>query len=93
MTLTTAERNQIFVRIKKHKKNMENYNAASDSEFSSQEEIEEVNLAINVMETEATDEEFQRLVAEVIGRWERWERCFVKVFLKTNLCKSIFKHN
>ena len=61
-------------------KERENNNTGSDSEFSSEEEMEEVDEgAIDLVETEAIEVEFQQFVAEVIGK----VRTVVKMFRKS----------
>ena len=67
------------------------HNTGSDSEFSSEEETEEVDeTAVDLEETEAIGVELQRFVAEVIGK----VRTIVKMFRKSPLKDEILqKHN
>ena len=61
-------------------KERENNNTGSDSEFSSEQEMEEVDeAAVNLVETEAIGVELQQFVAEVI----RKVRTVVKMFRKS----------
>ena len=64
------------------------HNTGSDSEFSSEEETEEVNeTAIDLEETEAIGVALQKFVAEVIGK----VRTIVKMFRKSPLKNKILK--
>ena len=63
-------RQNLFEGLEKKRKNN---NTALDSEFSSAEEMEEVDeAAVDLVETEAIGVELQQLVAEVKGRLEQW---------------------
>ena len=63
-------------------KKRENNNTGSDSEFSSEQEMEEVDkVAVNLVETEAIGIELKQFVAEVIGK----VRAVVKMFRKSPL--------
>ena len=78
-------RQNLFEELEKRK---ENNNTGSDSEFSSEEEVEEVDeAAVDLMETEAIGVEFQRFVAEVIGK----VRTVVKMFRKSPLKDEILQ--
>ena len=75
-------------------KERENKNTGSDSEFSSEEEMEEVNeAAVDLVKTEAIGVEFQQFVAELIGKVKTVVKMFAKVLLRTKFCKSISKRN
>ena len=66
----------------------ENDNTGSDSEFSSKEEIEEVDkAAVDLVESEAIGVELQRFVAEVIGK----VRTLVKMFRESPLKDKILQ--
>ena len=61
-------------------KERENDNTGSDSEFSSKEEMEEIDeAAVDLVETETIGEVLQQFVAEVIGK----VRTVVKMFRKS----------
>ena len=69
-------------------KERENNNTGSDSEFSSEYEMEEVDkAAVDLVETEAIGVELQQFVAEVIGK----ARTVVKMFRKSPLKKEILQ--
>ena len=71
-------------------KERENNNTGSDSEFSSEEEREEVDeAAVDLVETEAIGVELQQVVAEVIGK----VRTLVKMFRKSPLKDEILQKN
>ena len=71
-------------------KERENNNTGSDSEFSSEEEREEVDeAAVDLVETEAIGVELQQVVAEVIGK----VRTVVKMFRKSPLKDEILQKN
>ena len=66
----------------------ENSNTGSDSEFSSEEEMEEADeAAVDLVETETTGVELQRFVGEVI----RKVRTVVKMFRKSPLKNEILQ--
>ena len=71
-------------------KKRENNNTGSDSEFSSEEEMEEVDeAAVDLVETEAIGVKLQQFVVEVIGK----VRAVVKMFRKSPLKDEILpKH-
>ena len=69
-------------------KERENNNTGSDSKFSSEEEMEEVDeAAVDLVETEAIGVELQQFVAEVIGK----VRTVVKMFCKSPLKDEILQ--
>ena len=69
-------------------KERENNNTGSDSEFSSEEKMEEVDeAAVDLVETEAIGVELQQFVAEVIGK----VRTVVKMFCKSPLKNEILQ--
>ena len=69
-------------------KERENNNTGSNSEFSSKEEMEEVDeAAVDLVETEAIGVELKQLVAEVIGK----VRTVVKMFRKSPLKDEILQ--
>ena len=71
-------------------KERENNNTGSDSEFSSEEEMEEVDeAAVDLVETEAIGVELQQFVVEVIGK----VRTVVKMFRKSPLKDEILQKN
>ena len=71
-------------------KERENNNTGSDSEFSSEEEMEEVDeAAVDLVETKAIGVELQQFVAEVIGK----VRTVVKMFRKSPLKDEILQKN
>ena len=70
-------RQNLFERLEKER---ENNNTGSDSEFSLEQEMEEVDeAAVNLVETEAIGVELKQFVAEVIGK----VRTVVKMFRKS----------
>ena len=72
-------RQHLFEGLEKERKNN---NSGSDSEFSSEEEMEEVDkTAVYLMETEAIGVELKRFVAEVTGK----VKTEVKMFRKSPL--------
>ena len=78
-------RQNLFEGLEKEK---ENNNTGSDSEFSSEEEMEEVDeAAVDLVETEAINVELQQFVAEVI----RKVRTVVKMFRKSPLKDEILQ--
>ena len=69
-------------------KERENNNTGSDSEFSSEEEMEEVDeAAVDLVETEAIGVKLQQFAAEVIGK----VRTVVKMFRKSPLKDEILQ--
>ena len=69
-------------------KERENNNTGSDSEFSSEEEMEEVDeAAVDLVGTETIGVELQQFVAEVIGK----VRTVVKMFRKSSLKNEILQ--
>ena len=69
-------------------KERENNNTGSDSEFSSEEEMEEVDeAAVDLVGTETIGVELQQFVAEVIGK----VRTVVKMFRKSPLKNEILQ--
>ena len=72
------------------KKERENNNTGSNSQFSSEEEKEEVDeAAVDLVETEAIGVEFQQFVAEVM----RKVRTLVKMFRKSPLKDEILQQH
>ena len=69
-------------------KERENNNTGSDSEFSSEEEMEEVDkAAVDLVETETIGVELQQFVSEVTGK----VRAVVKMFRKSPLKDKILQ--
>ena len=78
-------RQNLFEGLEKKRKNN---NTGSDSEFSSEEKMKEVDKAVvDLVETEATGVELQRFVAEVLGK----VRTVVKMFRKRPLKNEILQ--
>ena len=78
-------RQNLFEGVEKER---ENNNTGLDSEFSSEEEMEEVDeAAVDLVETEAIGIELQQFVAEVIGK----VRTVVKMFRKSPLKDKILQ--
>ena len=77
-------RQNLFEGLEKEREN----NTGSDSEFSSEEEMEEVDEAgVDLVETEAIGVELQQVVAKVIGK----VRTMVKMFRKSPLKDEILQ--